>query len=501
MVLACLIVTALFQLGRVAAAMPYWYDELLTVRLSSLPSVADTWQALTAGFDFNPPLNYMLTRVARAAFDGGDPLAARLPALAGLALLMTGAFAVLERRVGSWCALAAVAPVLLTNLAIGHATDARPYMLLAGVSAWAVYFRQETATGTSRTWASLAGLTVTVAAALLLHVWGVLLLTALAVGEVAFIVWNRRVRVGVIVALAVAMPAMAVYVPLVAGAEGLVFNNDVYAPTLAKLAQVFADSRPPLRFIGAIAFGAVAVGLWRRRRSGRVERAGSGLTADEWVVAIVLILSPLVPYVYAMTTESVFMTRYGCLAIVGGVMVAGPVVRWMALADEVAAAAAAGVAVLSVAVYLPARLDRPIPLSPTAVRSLDSAAAALDPTIPILLVNPTDVLPFDAGAGETWLDRTYYIADADLALAYTGTNAIDAGYVRGAPYLGLRIDRLTIEDLNRAPRVYLLGRWQALSWVPQYLEAQGWIMTHVGGLATSPVYLATRPDVSTPTSR
>jgi hypothetical protein len=490
---------ALYQLGAVASTLPYWYDELLTVRLASLSSVAELWSALTAGFDFNPPLNYVLTSIARTVLADADPLSARLPALAGLALLMTGLFAALERRVGSWFALAAVAPVLLTSLAIGHSTDARPYMPLAGVAAWAVYFRDRATTGTARWAASLVGLAVTVAAALLLHVWGVLLLMALFAGEMAFAARHRRVRTGTIVALTAATPVLILYLPLIAGARGLVFDNDVYAPTLAKLAQVFLDILPPLRFAATIVGTAVAAGIWRnrsRRTSGDV-----GLTADETVVAVLLLVSPLVPYVYAVATEGVFMSRYGALAIVGGVTLAAPVLRRLARGDERAGVLAAGVAVISVLLYLPSRLDRNLPSEPTAVRSLESAASGLDPAIPILLVNPTDVLPFDERAADTWRRRSYYAADGDMAVRYTGTNAIDVGYVRGAPYLKLRMNRLATEDLDRMPRVYLLGRQQALSWVPQHLEAGGWTMTLVGGLPSCPIYLATRPDVATPMPR
>lgn len=497
-VLTCLLVGALFLLGRVAATMPYWYDELLTVRLASLPSLADTWRALTSGFDFNPPLNYVLTRLARAMFDGGDPLSARLPALAGLALLTTGLFAVLERRVGSWFALAVVAPVLLTNVAIQYATDARPYMMLAGVSAWALYCRQSRDGRNGQSSALNAGLAATTATAMLLHVWGVLLLLALIAGEIAFAVRHRVVRVGSLIALAATAPLVVVYQPLVAAARGLIFNNEVYAPTLSKLAAVFLDSQPPVRFIAAILLAGALVGFWRRRSGTPQTIRGGGLTVDEWVVAGALVLSPLVPYAYALITGGVFMPRYGCLALPGAVMLAGPLLRWIARGYETAGAAAAAVAVISVASYLPARLDLTLPSQPTSVLSLDATASLLDPAVPILLVNPTDVLPFDEVAGDTWQGRVFYPADSDLALTYTGTNAIDEGYVRGAPYLGLRIPHLTTADLERVPRVYLVGRWQALSWVPKHLESRGWVIAHVGGLPTCPVHVATRPAIATP---
>ena len=51
--------------ARSAAVLPFWFDESLTVRLSRLEP-AQLWRALTAGIELNPPLIYLLTKVARA---------------------------------------------------------------------------------------------------------------------------------------------------------------------------------------------------------------------------------------------------------------------------------------------------------------------------------------------------------------------------------------------------------------------------------------------------
>lgn len=497
--LGVLLAGALLLLGRVAGVLPLWYDEHLTVRLADLPSITDIWRALAAGFDFNPPLNYILTRWARHLAVASDPLAGRLPALAGLALLVTGLFATLERRIGSWYALGAVAPVLLTSVAVQYSTDARPYMLLAGVAAWALHFRQRAGVRDGRlAWPSALGLAVCTGAALLLHVWGTLLLAVLVAGELVIAARERRVRIGPASALAAAAPLTAIYVPLVRASRGLVFDNEVYAPGLNKLAEVLASGRPPVRYLLPLVLATAAAGYLTSRRQAHAPRTGT-LALDEWVVGALLVASPLVPWTLAVVTGGVFMPRYGCLAIVGGVLLGGGLLNWIGRRREAAGAAAAVVALLSAAVYLPNRLAGSIPSEPASIRSLRSAADLLEPDVPILLVNPTDILPFDHGADDAWLPRVFYVADEGLAVEYTGTNAIDLSYIRGEPYLGMRLARFTRHDIARASRLYLLGRSQALTWLPQYLEDNGWTITDVGGLPTSPIRLAVRqPDLPAP---
>ncbi len=48
----------------------FWFDELLTVYLYRLP-LHSLWQALQAGFDFNPPLLYLLTKASSGLLGDG----------------------------------------------------------------------------------------------------------------------------------------------------------------------------------------------------------------------------------------------------------------------------------------------------------------------------------------------------------------------------------------------------------------------------------------------
>ena len=152
-----MLVFALVLLALGAARLPFWYDESLTVRLSRLDSVADLWRAVTAGFEFTPPLIYVATKATRL-LPGPETLTARIPGLAGFVLLSVFLFIFLERRLGAWFASAAVLLLPLADYTVRYAIEARAYMLLLGVSAIALVCWQSTVDRRSRLAPSGAGL-------------------------------------------------------------------------------------------------------------------------------------------------------------------------------------------------------------------------------------------------------------------------------------------------------------------------------------------------------
>jgi hypothetical protein len=149
---------------------------------------------------------------------------------------------------------------------------------------------------------------------------------------------------------------------------------------------------------------------------------------------------------------------------------------------------AAVVAIAGVWLYLPPKI--PIAGSQSAaLESLTVSSAALDASVPLVLVNPVDVLAFDDQASDADRARAVFVADSTLALRYTGTNGIDLGYERGEPYLNVRVPRLSYDDLTRdRTRLYLLGKWQALSWLPQRLMDDGWTLEEIGGTRPAPIF-------------
>jgi hypothetical protein len=477
--------------GRAAASLPFWYDESLTVRLSRLAVPGELWRALTAGFDLNPPLIYLATGLTRL-LPGPETLTARLPGLIGYVVLLVSFFLFLRRRVGGWFALSAVALIPLAEYTIRFATEARAYMLLLGVTGCALVCWQATVERASRF--APVGLTVAVASALLLHVWALLLPFALAIGEALEAARARRVRWRVVWALAAAAPALLLYPALLRASTSQVFDRVVYGPTTDKLLTAFRSTVPRLRVLAAAVAAAAVIGWWRSGRAAALPRATpwAAFPPPELAVLVVLLLSPLVPYVYATLATGAFMTRYALFAVPAVAGLVSAALHGIGRGDRLAGQAAAVVCLIGVVLYLPPK----VPTTGTqnaVVDSLASLGDRLDPGVPLVLVNPVDVTAFDEQADDDLRARAVFVADPGLALAYTGANAIELGYLRGEPYLGIRVRRLSYAALAGGyPRLYLVGKWQALSWLPQRLKDEGWLVTEIGGTRQSPVFEARR---------
>jgi hypothetical protein len=489
---AALLAFSIVVFARAAAGLPFWYDESLTVRLSRLGLPGELWRALTAGFEFNPPLIYIATKLARL-LPGPETLTARLPGLLGYALLVGSLFVFLRRRIGPWFAVSAVGLLPLAEYTIRYAIEARAYMLLLGMSGCALLFWQQTAE--RRSPFAPAALTLATASALLLHVWAIVLPLALVVGEVVEWARTRSLRWRVVWALAAAAPVLAVYPVLLRASRTVVFGGSAYEPTAAKLYAAVRSDVPRPRVIAAALLAAVLAGWWRRRRgSPGPPSPAHPFDAAEVAVILVLLVSPAIPYLYAATASGAFMTRYAMFGLPAVVSLLGGLLYTLGRGQRIAGQAAAAVTLAGVLVYFPGKV--PTTGSQSAiVESLTEAGASLDPSVPLVLVNPVDVIPFDEQADEPTRNRAIFVADPDLALKHTRTNGIDLGYVRGEPYLNLRVRRLSYPALiSDYRRLYLVGKWQALTWLPQQLEDDGWTLAHIGGTRQAPVFEALRRE-------
>ena len=157
----------------------------------------------------------------------------------------------------------------LADYTVRYAIEARAYMLLLGVSAIALVCWQSTVDRRSRL--APLGLACSVAAALLLHVWAILLPLALTAGEAVEFLRTRRLRWRVIGPLIAAAPALGVYLILLRASKTVIFGGPAYAPTPDKLYAAFRSDVPRPRVVVAVVAATLVAGWWARR--GALEKA------------------------------------------------------------------------------------------------------------------------------------------------------------------------------------------------------------------------------------
>ena len=139
-----------------ARRKPFWYDELFTYYIASVPELRSILEILKARIDHHPPEFFLLKRAA-ALLPVSPHISFRLPEIAGVWLACVCVFLFIRNRTNAvYGAAAALLVVVLEKF--HYAIEARPYGLILGFSALALLAWQQAGSGERhRTWCSPAG--------------------------------------------------------------------------------------------------------------------------------------------------------------------------------------------------------------------------------------------------------------------------------------------------------------------------------------------------------
>src|ERR1700733_206895 len=155
--LVWLILFGVFYLGLVlpASFRPFWYDELFTYNVATLPGFRAMWDALRHGADLNPPFFYVVTHAAVSVF-GPTEFGLRTPAIAGFLVMCCCLYAFVAHRAGACYGFIAMLLPVVTG-ALRWAFEARAYGLMLGFCGLALISWQRAAEASHRS-VPLAGL-------------------------------------------------------------------------------------------------------------------------------------------------------------------------------------------------------------------------------------------------------------------------------------------------------------------------------------------------------
>src|SRR6266481_124886 len=158
----------------------FWDDEFFTLYLSRTPTWQDLLQALATGADQHPPSFYYLTHLMTTVFGSGH-VTVRLPAILGFWLLCICLYEIVrDLATPEWAVVAMFFP--LSTGFYYYASEARGYGLVCGFSALAMLSWMRSAAHRKRT-AYVPLLAVSIAAGVASHYYAVLVVVALALGE------------------------------------------------------------------------------------------------------------------------------------------------------------------------------------------------------------------------------------------------------------------------------------------------------------------------------
>ncbi|HEY1341416.1 MAG TPA: glycosyltransferase family 39 protein [Bryobacteraceae bacterium] len=480
----------------------FWYDELLTVNLCALPRFADVWTGVRAGIDLNPPLQYVAVRASQALFGAGH-LGTRLPVVVSFLVMSLFVFLYLRRRVPAGWALAGMMLPWLTE-AYRFALDARPYGILLGCSAAALYCWSRAAETDRGRGAALAGLTVSVSLALLTHCYAVLLAIPLAAGELARFHRSRRADWPVWTALALAALPVAIYPALAsvsgpAVGRGSQFHVNLWtAPGAYR--ELLEPAFWPLLCLAMLIAAAVP---------GNDEKRGDSVPRHELAALAGFVSIPIFAVLLGAATTGSFSLRYGSPGVIG----IACLIAWAGARGSRHAARAGAVAGVACFLFFAGGFVAEVQAALRA--SVAQAAAAPAATVPaaprinvpahsLLSLASANSLPVVIGSGlvflevehyggEALLRRTYYLVDRDVAMRRTAS----AGFEAALPLMKRMLHlRANVEPLNtfleQRPQFLLYSR--GYCWVLPELLDRDWRMRLLAKEGIDELAEVTAPD-------
>jgi len=463
--------------GLIASKAVFSNDELFTLYIGRLPHFRDVWAALATGAEQTPPLFYVLSRADIHGF-GTSGLALRLPELLAFALACICLFHVVARRTSAvYGFLAMLFPFMTT--AFNYAFNARAYALVLACSAFGLLCWLWAAEGRRRALA-LAGLAVSLAAAISCHYYAVLSLFPLGLGEVVRSFRRKRIDVTVWLALLLSLSPLLAFLPLVESARK--FAPNFWAkPHWSSMGYFYehfllTPSAVPLLAI----FLAIAVYSALRRPAAEVVdvRARASIPLHEVGAAVGFLLIPAVGVVMARTVVGAFSDRYALPAVVGLSMIVG----WglyLSLADRRAPAVALGLLLLAFLAVKEVQTLRRV----AAVRSLQASTYAFLESnahgdAPIVISGPRNFTELTYQPPRSLAGRLIYLADPRLALRYTGTDDPEKGLVEMKSWAGLNVRQFrSFVESGQKCYVFAVNYPDQYAWIMRGLQAAHWQMT------------------------
>jgi hypothetical protein len=393
-----------------------WYDELATYYMSHLPDMGTIWNALKQGADLNPPLLYIATR-ASYAIAGDSVLATRLPEMVGFLVMSACLFKFVSKRCNALFGFIAMLFPWITG-AQRYAYEARPYGLVLGFCGLAIVFWQRAHERNPRM-PALAGLTLSLAGALMSHCYAVLLFIPFIAGEAAYWHYKRRIDWPVCASIAIAMPLVLTYLPLLRAKSTFVWNNPTFRAQGSSIPAFWIFLLAPALF--PIVAG-LCVMLLPFDREGRSDPSRPAIPAYEVALAVGLILIPAAAVALAATVTHVYYDRYGLAAIIGSSILFAFLVFTGSRGRNVG-----GVTLL--AIFVLGFIAHALGTSQGPSFIQNRTPDQFEKNLPFVISNGLLFLEMDHGAPADLTPRLYFLSDPQAARRYTGSDILDNTYL------------------------------------------------------------------------
>jgi hypothetical protein len=421
---AFLCFSIVYFLGAFSAARvrPLWLDEILALYISSLPSFADIWRALTNALDGNPPLYYLLNRPILSLL-GSSGISVRLTAVLGFWLASAAVFLFVRARTSTLPALFSVL-LFVHSGAYRWAYEARPYALVLGLAGLAILFWQQCSEPGPARKLKLAGLVLSLAAIVSLHYYSLLVIAPLACAELARTFSRRRFDSGVWIAIAAGACVILLWLPIIDAVRANVAGNSLSPeyfarPTYGALYESF-NSLYRSTLLPLVLALIVVVPLLLRRETGDPPALPEILIPlPDLVLASVLTAFPLFCFTFAVLVTGTFHVRYVLPGAMGPSILGGFAAAACFRARPAILVGALGV--FFAHFFLTSVLLSGVPLSVPYGDHLSYVSNSTHGDLPIAVAEGLLFVPMRHYSSPPLRDRLFYLTDLATASRTTDT--------------------------------------------------------------------------------
>jgi 4-amino-4-deoxy-L-arabinose transferase-like glycosyltransferase len=453
---------------------------------------------LNQGIDSNPPLYYLVERVA-SRLATNQEIAFRIPSIAGFCCILACVFLFVRKRSGPVVALICAAVPLVTILYTTYAEEARPYAFFLAFVGIAMLCYQR---ASSKRWMLLMGFSLAMAQSL--HQYAIFSMVPFFVAEAALAIVTRRVRVAVWLALACGcLPLLAFWrllVELKAYYGAHLWISAALPDILRLYGALFNTSaaldRSPIAISGALGVAAVtvlALGLLARTalalRRGSLDQTESA-QFSEFVLALGLLASPLILFAVMRVMHGGMTPRYVLPTILGIALAMGFVLprldrKTVAL---IAIFVFVGVADQEAGFWSSWHRSRASgQAAANHVQKFVESAGHMD--LPVAASDGFDYLPTQYYSSSEWKERFLALIDVPQAVVYVGTDSIDKQLIVLGRFLPLQIyDFNSFVSSHPTFLLYSTGRGD-FDWWPVRLSHEGYFLQLVKAEGSQRVYL------------
>ena len=447
-----------------AIAKPLWHDEIYTVIIAGLPSLATIWNAQLAGIDSMPPLNAILTHFV---FQGVEPgaISARLPAMLGVWTCALAMFVLVRARAGTMAGLAAMLLVCVSR-AWGAAYEARGYGVRLGLFALAILAWAEAARGQRRR-LFLPLLAVALAAGVWTHYYAAIGFIPIVAGELVRSARTRKVDVGILASVILAGLACLPLYPLAKVAQS---QSSTYfqKTTLLEIPGAFASIVLSLAGPWALLAGGLALISVLASATTARQRTPIRLPAHEVIAGLAVLLTPVWAMLLGLLVASgAFVPRYAITAVVGYCLAVALLTSWSR--SRLTAVLVVGLLAAGVAYDAREALQRGAAPNPLDYRPLLRKALSAATPVPVVVTGTLYLQMWYYAPAEA-RPRLTYVADPSIALRRLGTDSLDRDYLVLRKWSTVSVQ--DYEEFSRTHSRFYLYDVEALAWLLDHLRDQ-----------------------------